>query len=145
MDLKRHEDNAEHGDAFVAQHPVKRVAFYVGWSNNPDDYMDASAIAIRWSLLLLKRDDPQDNNNLAGAEVSSDIDQPLVLGSYSHSIVSNGVFTTGHFGSDGFGQVLAVSKAIGHLLITVKTDIWHDNIPPNLYALWRGFKIWILD
>ena len=72
---------------------------------------------------------PQDKGRLPGAEVSSDIDQPLVLGSYSHSIVSNGVFTTGHFGSDGFGQVLADSEAIGHLLITVKTDIWHENIP----------------
>ena len=95
-------------------------------------------------ILLLTRYVPQDKGRLPGAEVGTDINQHLVLGSYSHSLISNGVFTTRHFGSDGFGQVLADSQAIGHLLITVKTDIWHDNIPPYLHALWRGGKIWIL-
>ena len=169
----RNGPNAELGDAFVAQPPVELVAFYVGWSNNPDDHMDGFGYRHPVVfMLLLTRYVPQDNVKVPDAEVrifvghntidGIDISQvifdkatektlyaylsvagPLVLD--SHSLISNGVFTTEHFGSDGFGQVLAVSEAIGHLLITVKTDIWHDNIPPYLHALWRGGKIWILD
>jgi hypothetical protein len=183
VDLYRHQEsigsNAELGDAFVTQPAAELVAFYVGWSNNPDDDMDGFGYRHPVVFILfLTRYVPQDDGRLPGAEVGTgivgrntidgvdisqvtfgkaaekslypylnvtDINQPLVLGSDSHSLISNGFFTTGHFGSDGFGQVLAGSEAIGHLLITVKTNIWHDNIPPYLYALWRCGKIWILD
>ena len=74
MDLKRHEEsngpNAELGDAFVAQPAVELVAFYRGWSDNPDDHMDGFGYRHPVVfMLLLKRYVPQDNAKLPDAEV----------------------------------------------------------------------------
>ena len=57
----------------------------------------------------------------------ADINQPLALGSDSYrAVISSGVFTTGHVGSEGLGQLLAVCEAGGHVVITVKTGVKKD-------------------
>lgn len=76
----------------------------------------------------------------------ADINQPLALGSDSYrAVISSGVFTTGHVGSEGLGQLLAVCQAGGHVVITVKTGVWQDDIHPYLHALARDGKVRILD
>lgn len=76
----------------------------------------------------------------------ADIKQPLELASDQYrAVISSGVFTTGHVGSEGLDQLLAVCQAGGHVVITVKTGIWQDDIQPHLHALARNGKVRILD
>ena len=76
----------------------------------------------------------------------ADINQPLALARDSYrAVISSGVFTTGHVGSEGLGQLLAVCEAGGHVVITVKTGVWQDDIHPYLHALARDGKVRILD
>ena len=76
----------------------------------------------------------------------ADINQPLALARDSYrAVISSGVFTTGHVGSEGLGQLLAVCQAGRHVVITVKTGVWQDDIHPYLHALARDGKVRILD
>lgn len=76
----------------------------------------------------------------------ADVNQLLALSSDSYrAVISSGVFTTGHVGSGGLGQLLTVCEAGGHLVITVKTSIWQDDIQPYLQAMARDSKVRILD
>ena len=76
----------------------------------------------------------------------ADINQPLALAQdIYHAVISSGVFTTGHVGSEGLGQLLAVCEAGGHVVITVKTGVWQDDVQPYLHALARDGKVRIID
>ena len=76
----------------------------------------------------------------------ADINQPLALAQDIYrAVISSGVFTTGHVGSEGLGQLLAVCEAGGHVVITVKTGVWQDDVQPYLHALARDGKVRIID
>ena len=76
----------------------------------------------------------------------ADINEPLDLVRDSYrAVISSGVFTTGHVGSQGLGQLLAVCETGGHVVITVKTGVWQDDIHPYLHTLARNGKVRILD
>ena len=76
----------------------------------------------------------------------ADINQPLALAQDSYrAVISSGVFTTGHVGSEGLGQLLAVCEAGGHVVITVKSGVWQDDVQPYLHALARDGKVRIID
>ena len=75
-----------------------------------------------------------------------DINQPLARGIESHfAVISRGVFTTEHVGSERFGKLLADCEAGGYLAITVKTGIWQVDIHPYLHAPSHYCKVWVLD
>ena len=76
----------------------------------------------------------------------ADINEPLALVRDSYrAVISSGVFTTGHVGSQGLGQLLAVCETGGHVVITVKTGVWQDDVQPYLHALARDGKVRIID
>ena len=76
----------------------------------------------------------------------ADINEPLALVRDSYrAVISSGVFTTGHVGSQGLGQLLAVCETGGHVVITVKTGVWQDDAQPYLHALARDGKVRIID
>ena len=76
----------------------------------------------------------------------ADMTQPLdLISDHYGAVISSGVFTTGHVGSEGVGQLLAVCETGGHLVITVKVGVWQDDIQPFLYALVRDGKVRIVD
>jgi len=76
----------------------------------------------------------------------ADMNQPLDLISDRYrAVISSGVFTTGHVGSEGVGQLLAVCETGGHLVITVKVGVWQDDIQPYLHVLARDGKVRIVD
>ena len=76
----------------------------------------------------------------------ADMTQPLdLISDHYGAVISSGVFTTGHVGSEGVGQLLAVCETGGHLVITVKVGVWQDDIQPFLHALVRDGKVRIVD
>ena len=76
----------------------------------------------------------------------ADMTQPLdLISDHYGAVISSGVFTTGHVGSEGVGQLLAVCETGGHLVITVKFGVWQDDIQPFLHALVRDGKVRIVD
>ena len=76
----------------------------------------------------------------------ADINEPLALVRDSYrAVISSGVFTTGHVGSQGLGQLLAVCETGGHVVITVKTGVWQDDVQPYLHALARDGKVRIIN
>ena len=76
----------------------------------------------------------------------ADMTQPLdLISDHYGAVISSGVFTTGHVGSKGVGQLLAVCETGGHLVITVKVGVWQDDIQPFLHALVRDGKVRIVD
>ena len=76
----------------------------------------------------------------------ADMTQPLdLISDHYGAVISSGVFTTGHVGSEGVGQLLAVCETSGHLVITVKVGVWQDDIQPFLHALVRDGKVRIVD
>ena len=57
------------------------------------------------------------------------INQPLGLArDCYHAVISSEVFITGHVGSEGVGQLLAVCEADGHVVITMKAGVWQDDV-----------------
>lgn len=76
----------------------------------------------------------------------ADMTQPLdLISDHYGAVISSGVFTTGHVGSEGVGQLLAVCETGGHLVITVKVGVWQDDIQPFLHALVSDGKVRIVD
>lgn len=76
----------------------------------------------------------------------ADMTQPLdLISDHYGAVISSGVFTTGHVGSEGVGQLLAVCETGGHLVITVKVGVWQDDIQPFLHALVRDGKVRIVE
>ena len=76
----------------------------------------------------------------------ADINQPIQLAHDTYrAVVSSGVFTTGHVGCEGLGQLLAVCEAGGHVVITVKAGVWQNNIQPYIQTLARSGKVRIVD
>ena len=61
------------------------------------------------------------------------------------AVISSRVSTTGHVGSEGLGQLLAVCEASGNVLITVNAGVWQDDIHLYLLALVRDGKTRIID
>lgn len=152
------------GDAYSAQSSAELAAVYDRWSDSYDEYMDGvgyrhPAICVA----LLARHVPPGNvrvldagvgTGIDGIDISqgmldkaaekglyadlrvADINHPLAPFCDSYrAVISSGVFTTGHVGSQGLGQLLAVCEIGGHVVITVKTGGWQDDVQPYLHAL----------
>jgi len=76
----------------------------------------------------------------------ADITAPLALASDSYrAAISCGVFTTGHVGSEGLDQLLAICQTGGHLVFTVKAGVWQEDIQPHLHALARDGRVRVVE
>jgi predicted TPR repeat methyltransferase len=67
----------------------------------------------------------------------ADMTKPLDLPrDHYRAVISCGVFTTGHVGSEGLVPLLAVCRPGGHIVTTVKTGgLWEDDVRPALQTL----------
>jgi predicted TPR repeat methyltransferase len=77
----------------------------------------------------------------------ADMTKPLDLPpDHYRGIISCGVFTTGHVGSEGLLPLITVCKPGGHIVTTVKTGgLWEDDIRPALDGLEAEGILRILD
>jgi predicted TPR repeat methyltransferase len=67
------------------------------------------------------------------ADMTKELDLPQ---DHYRGIISCGVFTTGHVGSEGVLPLLAVCRPGGHIVTTIKTGgLWEDDIRPALDRL----------
>ena len=82
----------------------------------------------------------------AGLHIA-DLTRPLGLPpAHYRGIISCGVFTTGHVGSEGLVPLIAVCRPGGHIVTTVKTGgLWEDDIRPVLKGLEAEGVLRMLD
>ena len=76
----------------------------------------------------------------------ADLTQPLDLldGSY-RAIISSGVFTTGHVGSEGLHNLLGLCQTCGHIVMTVKAPVWNDDVKHAVAKLESDGKVRLLE
>ena len=76
----------------------------------------------------------------------ADLTQPLDLpdGSY-RAIISSGVFTTGHVGSEGLHNLLGLCQTGGHIVMTVKAPVWNDDVKHAVAKLESDGKVRLLE
>ena len=76
----------------------------------------------------------------------ADLMQPLDLpdGSY-RAIISSGVFTTGHVGSEGLHNLLGLCQTGGHIVMTVKAPVWNDDVKHAVTKLESDGKVRLLE
>ena len=91
-------------------------------------------------------DKARDKDIYAGLHLA-DMTKPLDLPpDHYRAIISCGVFTTGHVGSEGLVPLMAVCQPGGHIVTTVKTGgLWEDDIRPTLKQLESEGALRILD
>ena len=77
----------------------------------------------------------------------ADMTKPLDLPPDRYrGIISCGVFTTGHVGSEGLLPLIAVCRPGGHIVTTVKTGgLWEDDVRPALEKLEMQGAVRILE
>ena len=76
----------------------------------------------------------------------ADLTQPLDLpdGSY-RAIISSGVFTTGHVGSEGLHNLICLCQTGGHIVMTVKAPVWNDDVKHAVAKLESDGKVRLLE
>jgi len=66
----------------------------------------------------------------------ADMTKPLDLAdNYYAGIISCGVFTTGHVGSEGLPPLIDVCRPGGHIVTTVKAPLWETDFSPAIDRL----------
>ncbi len=61
------------------------------------------------------------------------------------SVISAGVFTTGHVGAEGLDELLRICAPGGVVVLTVKTTLWEDGFAAHIAALVTGGKVAIVE
>ena len=76
----------------------------------------------------------------------ADLTQPLDLPDRSYrAIISSGVFTTGHVGSEGLHNLLGLCQTGGHIVMTVKAPVWNDDVKHAVAKLQSDGKVRLLE
>lgn len=76
----------------------------------------------------------------------ADLTKPLDVPESSYrAIISSGVFTTGHVGSEGLYNLLGLCQAGGHIVMTVKAPVWNDDVKHTVDRLETEGKVRLLE
>ncbi len=60
-------------------------------------------------------------------------------------IIASGIFTTGHVGTEGLGELLRICRPGGTIVLTIKDTLWEQGFGSHLRELESGRKITCLE
>ena len=61
-------------------------------------------------------------------------DLPFADGAFA-GIVSTGVFTTGHVGTEGLGELIRICRSGGVIVLTIKDTLWQEDFADHVAGL----------